>query len=193
MSRLVEGLLYWGAMALSDHRQLRGFAVYDFLESVDREARFGKLDAALSLIESSSSRRMVRMRRDIKRLFILPTGGAAGVFLESVYACGIDAGWLRHASGLAVAMTLVHEATHARISGCGIPYQGSSIPRIEALCVREEVSFAERFADSAAEVAEAHAAVALGWWGRGESDARRVRQLRELRMPGWLIRLASRR
>ncbi len=193
MSRLVEGLLYRGAMALSDRRQLRGFAAYDFLEPVDREARFGKLDAALSLIESSSPRRMVRMRRDLKRLFFLPTGGVAGVFLESVDACGIDAGWLLQASELAVAMTLVHEATHARICGCGIPCQGSTIPRIEALCVREEVSFAERFADSAAEVAEAHAAVARGWWGRGESEARRLQQLRQLGVPKWLLRRTSRR
>jgi hypothetical protein len=39
---------------------------------------------------------------------------------------------------------IVHEATHARIEGCGVHYEEKQRPRIEAVCFRRELAFAKK-------------------------------------------------
>jgi hypothetical protein len=76
-------------------------------------------------------------------------------------------------------MTLVHEATHARLWKNGIGYPVSARGRIEQLCVRAEVRLARQLPD--AEELESFVVDKLKneWWTESAVAARTKRARRE--------------
>jgi hypothetical protein len=57
-------------------------------------------------------------------------------------------------------MTIVHEATHARIELAGIRYVSGRRMRIENACIRQELELAELVPESGPEMQEARMALA---------------------------------
>lgn len=106
------------------------------------------LDAALSLMDAHAP----SLSRQLPRLF------AGGVWVREMYNLGafVPRG-KRCELGLSlfsaphtpadIAVTLVHEAVHAKIERFGIAYDEHRRAAIEAVCIRREIAFAMRLPD----------------------------------------------
>jgi hypothetical protein len=101
----------------------------------------------------------------------------------------LSAEYILKASAEQLALTIVHEATHARLWARGFDYRHECRRRIEERCVKEEVDFALRLPDGVQLADEAKAKLGDPWWTEGREFERRVRQLQELDRPSWYIRL----
>ncbi len=84
-------------------------------------------------------------------------------------------------------MTLVHEATHARVYRAGIRYLPRNRRRIEQICVRAEIDFATQLPDATLLADEARHALETEWWEDVPKRERELGQLRILGVPAWLI------
>ena len=78
-----------------------------------------------------------------------------------------------------IAATLVHEAVHARLQRAGLRYWPDLRPRIEAVCVREEIAFVRLLAAAGFTDTERW----LAWL-----DRRLQRYTKPLRLRDWSVR-----
>jgi hypothetical protein len=84
---------------------------------------------------------------------------------------------------------LVHEATHARLWGCGIPYTVANRDRVERACLRAEMRFASRMPNPT---------ITLEWieaklknassWSDSSLRERRKHEIGGFDLPNWLRR-----
>ena len=149
---------------------------------------FDRVRDVLDLIASVDSKRFHRLQRDVTRIFVTHYGGAAGSYWSDLNACLLD--WSDLGGNLhSAAMTLVHEATHARLEKAGIPYCDRLRERIERLCIREEIAFARQLPNSDELVEEAQHAMSSRWWTPESQKQRHRQQLESLRWPSWALRL----
>ena len=89
-------------------------------------------------------------------------------------------------------MTIMHEATHARIIDRGIQYHVKNRDRIEGACVRQEALFARRLPGGDA-LAEAELAkLDRPWWSDESLQEGQLRQARAEELPSWFIGLMER-
>lgn len=145
-----------------------------------------QLQNALRLIDTYAPLVLQRLRRDVKRLMLVQAGGpeywpfADGFILNAAFVEDSDAEF--------IALTIIHEATHARLWRAGFRYNQACRERIENLCVQAEVSFAERLPDAEYFVEHTKKKLSHRWW---TDDAIKERQLRARRAlwPTWLIRM----
>ena len=115
---------------------------------MDSEMCYGRTLYALQLIERTVPYRWQRLRRDVREVLCFGTGrsSALGAYVAWSRTCLIDP---RHvldpaASPLDLAATILHEATHARVTGKGV--KGAlTRERVEALCRRAERDLLEKF------------------------------------------------
>jgi len=105
-----------------------------------------RLRAALALIARVDPLRYRRLRRDMRRIALLRRGGPE--YASEVGACLLPSAYLKAGTTEAVATTIVHEATHARLCRAGIGYGPAMRPRVEAACIRQQIAFAERLGDA---------------------------------------------
>lgn len=79
--------------------------------------------------------------------------------------CLLHVGHVERLSTERIALQIVHEATHAALWARGFDYEPANRQRIEQVCVRAEVRFAERLADGNSLKAEALAKLeGPPWW-----------------------------
>ena len=156
----VQALLVLGATALSQQRTVREFVVINLSDRADGDGVFQRLAQVLDLIERFDPGRLRRMRRYCKRIYIVPGGASEGSYWRSTNACALHVNHILSDSVLSVAMTIVHEAMHARIELAGIRYVSGRRMRIENACVRQELEFAELVPESGPEMQEARMALA---------------------------------
>lgn len=102
--------------------------------------------AALSLIQEMDPRRFRRIEGDLHRIFIRRGGGSSYRSLTEV--CVLEADLVRTAPPANLALTVVHEAAHARIFKRGIRYRPDLAERIEARCVKEQIAFTRRLGNA---------------------------------------------
>ena len=116
------------------------------------DVRFWKIDSsvqplleeriadALAILRKLDERRVVRMRSDVRHILVKPVRGSYFWFLTGTIA--LDQAPILKRSAAMTAVTLVHEATHARFVRAGVyPYM-STLARVERRCVLEEMHFA---------------------------------------------------
>src|SRR5262245_11334534 len=148
--------------------------------------------AALELIQQLAPHQLARMERDCPRIVIGAAGAAAAMFKPDSRLVVLDFDTIRDHGDepVTLALILVHEATHARLTKCGIDYQ-SQRDRIERLCRRAERSFADRLPEKD----RAHYRVYYDSqevdppdYSREAEIARTVAALRELGFRDWMIR-----
>jgi hypothetical protein len=162
------------------------------------EAALRRVKEALLLIKSNDRLRYDRLIRDLERVWVRVLPGALGSFNEGLNMCVLDSRFvLAETSSLEViASTIVHEATHARLSRCGIRYEQTLRPRVEAACFRRELAFAAKLPHG--EQVREHAQRYLEWctsddyWTDAAFHERHVEgginALRHLGTPDWLVR-----
>ena len=103
-----------------------------------------------------------------------------GTFWAALRACGLGADHVLCDPSASIAMTLVHEATHARLDQAGILYTAELRPRIERLCVRQKIDFCQRVPACSALMQSAVDAVSIEWWGERQANEGRRRQILRL-------------
>jgi hypothetical protein len=184
--RVATRSIIWGGehlLALLDDEFAFGIPLVDSLPEEDESARADRVRAALALIRDVDPHRFARLRRDVRRIFIAPIVGAQydprnrSIMLTDPLRMSVAA----------VAGTLVHEATHARIDGCGIRYEPELRERIESICVHAEVDFLRRAPGEEAE-ADTQLAALRGepWYTNERIESRRRRNMEALHVPEWL-------
>jgi hypothetical protein len=105
-----------------------------------------RVEQALGLIKEFDLPRYTQIVRDLDRVWVRPLLSEIGHFDCSLRACVLDARFVlaETTEPEIIAAVIVHEATHARLWRCGIGYNEAQRARVEALCIRREIAFANR-------------------------------------------------
>ena len=160
-------------LRLSHRRDHRGFRILTFLPSEDgmNEAAAARITLALDLIAACDPRRFARIRRDMPNIRVIRTGG--GLFDPTDWTCVVDWTAVMWQPVAHLAETIVHEATHARLSNRGVRPTARNLARVERRCCAEQVDFLRRLPpECAAEAARSVAwieqclAAPEPWYGR---------------------------
>ena len=122
--------------------------ISDFGLDANHAARADAVCRALDLLRTTDRRRFDRLLRDVDRILLLPSSKFAGQYWAFSKTVVLSSVSVEREETLSIAMTIVHEATHARLTSAGVPFLGKE-ERSERCCVDEEIAFAERVPGSA--------------------------------------------
>lgn len=153
---------------------------------------FEKVGSALELIRSVDPLRFSRVQRDLRSILVTDIGVSSYSF--ATRTCTLDLRLVRDKSEAMAALTIVHEAVHARLYSAGIVTWRRIQPRIERICVREQIAFAGRLRDAGwggtDEVIRAlQRALENPWWTEERLFEARKRALVESDLPRWIVSL----
>lgn len=152
---------------------------------------FEKIRRALALIERTSPRIARRISRDVDSILVSQIVGPD--YVRGVRAIRLRGPAMLQREVRDVALTIIHEATHARIANRGISYAQGQQARHEHACVRAEARFARKLPGGDALVDDIMSKLERRWW---TDDARRSRRLAEfdrLNLKGPIPRFIRRR
>jgi hypothetical protein len=184
--------LTWRLAILGLSRQVvRGMEVVSIAEAHDLARPISKLGDALELIAVHDPLRFERLRKNIRR--VLLSDGVGPEYITSIGACILSVAFVENASTVQLALTLVHEATHARLWRAHIGRRLAKRDQLEHVCIKSERQFGERLrgADRLAALAVVDAElVGSKWWSRDALIQRRANEMRSLGLPAWLIQLS---
>lgn len=175
---------------LSFRSRVYGIPVYAETDDSFQALYFAKVYRALELIERFDSRRLSRIRRDLRRVVVTEHDGPH--YDEILGMCVLSWHGIHRQSAEQVALTIVHEATHGRISRAGIPYQKELRARIEAACVAQEVAFARRLPHGQVLAADAQWKLQTPWWTPEQLVERNLTRISREGAPDWMLRLLRR-
>lgn len=158
--------------------------VYSLGDARRDEAIFEGLTAALRLIHAVQPWRAHMLPRHLERVLVVHPLGAE--YVHSIRACAVGYRDVEEGSIPEVAESIVHELTHARIENCGIEYTEANRARIEHICTKAQFNFT-RAAASAPRLTRGQMPALDPWWTEEHRVQRIVDQLRELRVPEWMV------
>ena len=160
-------------------------------DSGERNRIQTNVGAALVLMRDRAPVRYAHLRRDLPRISVAPTQHLAQC-LYGVGICLLQFDYVVSATTTAeeLALTLIHEGTHARLKRAGFGYAEAIRARVERLCVLAEIVFACRLPGSEPLIADAQrrAARPAEFWSDAASQARDLKTLRQL---GGVARVAA--
>jgi len=137
-------------------------------------ATLARLRLAIELIDRLAPRVGTRLRQDVVAILLTPAGGTH--YNVGSRAIGLDVRWAMSNGVEQLALTLVHEATHARHRSMGV---GKRIRdrdrRMEAHCIAQQIEFAKRLPPGPWE-APTLGALDTPWW-TGRARAGRIEEL----------------
>jgi hypothetical protein len=162
----------------------------DLSTSGATEFFFTRMSEALALLKERGPAISTGIRRRLKRIALLEAGGE--FFHRGLKAYVVDLRTLKKRTVPEIALAIVHEGTHARIEHLGIRYEPTNRERIEQLCIRAELAFAERLPENHGLLEVVHRKLNNQWWSEESLHQRRLDQLKGYRVPGWVIRLYDR-
>lgn len=172
-------------MPMSPRQKCLSIDVFDLTSDTTRAAEyFAMVTSALELIARYQPMRLERMRRDLRRILVVRQAAAA--YWPHMRACVMTPAELSAGDAGDVALTLVHEATHARIHVRGIEYEPARRERIERLCVRQQVEFAELLPNGERHIAHLTDALQAPWWTDQHLRQNKLNLL-EQNAPQWLV------
>ena len=161
-------------------------------ETPDHVRALGRVADALALIRTADTRRYARLLRDVRRVTLYGQVRTAGTFSAPQRAVVVDTMHAGTASLPMLALTLVHEATHARIHAAGLRVPESAMGREERICVEAEVAFVERLgAEYAPLIPILRGKLDRPWWSSEDKFARFLADQRARGMPEWWIRFCT--
>lgn len=171
-------------------RQVKGFEVVDLCGSGELEFLCTKVREALQLIETHDPTRFARLRRDLKRFALIAGGGE--FYHHGLRAYVMDVPNMKTRSVPELAITVVHEGTHARLALAGISTKRGNVERIEHICTEAAASFAEKIPGGQSLATHLRAQLSTRWWAHDAMRARRLEQLRASGLPDWILGLYRR-
>lgn len=98
-----------------------------------------RLRESLVLIQEKDARRFARIQKDLSHIVVKTKVGASYWILSNT--CVLELPEVVGRSPALLALTIIHEATHARLTHAGIYPSSRMARRIEARCAAEERSF----------------------------------------------------
>jgi hypothetical protein len=101
-----------------------------------------KLIAAFDLIEKTDPRALRQATLRFRRILVADLAGEDAKYLSLSHTCLMDAEHVLAKPPWRVAMSLVHQVAHARLTALGVPYNSKFKARVESVCVNREVEFA---------------------------------------------------
>jgi hypothetical protein len=185
LRRLIVG----ASVRLLPRRLLDSVEVVVFSGDGDPEEHMTRILGALQLIREYSPRRYARVTRDLRRIAIVARGGE--IYDHALGTYMVDLQVLQRRSTEEVALAIVHEATHARLWRWNIETTRHNEPRIERLCVAQEIEFASHLPHGNSLIEHAKEKLGRPWWGEATRERRAEDQLASLGVPGFI--LAARR
>ena len=134
-----------------------------------RELALARLMQAVSLIATRDPVRLAGMKRRATRVFAGVTQASDASYDSNLnrILISLETVCQHNLTTERLALLLVHEATHARLSRCGIQYSAPLRNRIERACVRAELSFAQRLPELARHL---HTVAISDWLRRPPPD-----------------------
>jgi hypothetical protein len=174
-------------LSTAPRRRILGIEVSSLSADEYVQLLFERAGTALALIARYDPNRFDRVQRDLTRIVLIAGGG--GFYHPELRACVIDVAHLQDASEAQLAVFITHEAVHARLANCGIPYTGDLQGRIESLCVTEAARFASKLPAGSVLEAETQRALSSPWWTPHQLHQRRASQLRSHGVPEWAVRI----
>jgi hypothetical protein len=142
-----------------------------------------RMAAALALIRSASPIRYACLQRDLPRILVGGTH-ALGECHFAVQICVLQFDYViaPHTTPERIALTLIHEGTHARLARAGFHYHENQRARIERICVTAELLVARRLPHAESLVADAQARLphSDAQWTNDAMLERRLRALRNV-------------
>lgn len=172
-------------LAVSPRSQVAGFEVIR-IENQAEQVVCDRLAEALDLIQCVDAKRLRRIRRDIRRILVVGAGGPEYWPLADGFI--LDYSYIAEAPIERIALTIAHEATHARLWNAGVRYRGILRGRIEELCVRSEIALAARLPASEKLIHQAQEKLADPWWNERRIFERRLAAMRKVGWPEWFLR-----
>ncbi|HLY44435.1 MAG TPA: hypothetical protein VKQ73_02555 [Stellaceae bacterium] len=144
---------------MSHSRRIDGLWVgYWVGDNKNPSAALDRVETALGLIKLYDPVRYRHLVRDLERIWVTLLPASRAQFRRALKMCVLDERYVlaETTQPEQIASTIVHEATHARLIGCGIGYQPEMRARVEAACFRRQRVFAARLpnGDQAREEAE---------------------------------------
>jgi len=158
----------------------------------DHEPYAQRVANALALIGTHDPNRMRRIQRDLSAILVWPlvSPGAGAEYHPTERVCALYSKDIKDKHSALVALSIVHEATHARLAAIAVTWE--NIARIEAICLRQELAFAERLPGGerlVAHLAEKLAAFSSGAYTRGAQNERHLAALEREGAPGSVLSL----
>jgi hypothetical protein len=185
IGRLISACAIHLTLRLFRVGEVDGFTVSGLVgNEADEPLAFSRLQAALALVRYYEPRRYARLKNDCLRFLFTPFDGAE--YFPDCRTCVLGRSVVFQSPDR-LAIAIVHEGTHARISAFGVRSAGVR-ERVERACVRAECAFATRLPDGAQLAAEAAEKLAHPWWTTETLLARRAKELDQLGWPRWLQR-----
>jgi hypothetical protein len=191
---LVDRLELW----LSTSKRVDGLWLGTYDEEAESALR--RVEEALCLIKAHDRSRYDRLTRDLERIWVRLLPDALASFNGSLNACELDIRFVLAEKSIpeVVASTIVHEATHARLMCCGVGYEEELRVRVEAVCFRRELAFAEKLPNGEQVRERAEKMLELcasrDYWANTAFDDRYVQgameAARHVGLPSWLARAA---
>lgn len=182
---------YLPIWAIGTRHDCEGIEVRTWLAEDERDEAVAKVCSALSLIRSMTPHGYARVRRDFRGILLFGLAGPLGGWNQAARLCLLDETFVQERSPERIAMTIVHEAMHARLYRHGVTYAEHLRPRIEKLCFRASASFARRLPNSGELQAETSRSMAIpdDYWTDAAFTERSLERLKTLSAPTWLKHL----
>jgi hypothetical protein len=149
-----------------------------------------RLALALELIDRYDPRLGRRLRRDVRGIWIIPAWRTHWNIRTRAIALDLRRETRNTVEDLAV--TLVHEATHARHHALGVQYDGKQA-RAEAACIRASMEFADRLGPGQVSYRPSLDALDDPWWTPEKHAAQAAEADEILGIPPFLSGILRRR
>lgn len=141
LGRRLRSVSIRAAVRISPRDSIEGFEVVQLAGNDPSEVLFGNVGTALRIISNFDPRRFKRLQQDVRRILLLNTVDAAGMYWHELKACVLDLKYVREFPPEYIAATIVHEGIHARLRR-RFCYPPQLRRRIEDICISQEICFA---------------------------------------------------
>jgi hypothetical protein len=190
---IVRRLLLSLLKAIGSKHVVRALPIWTpFLSSNQRQEIHGRLNEALRLLEQHSPAKFSRTQRSLAGFLVFGTWDVRASYDPSQRLCRLSETFALASatSATAIAVTIVHEATHGWLFDRGIDYAEPIRHRVEQICIRAALQSARRLPGAADEIERCRNQLLGGpeYYSNAQSLERSISRLREANCPEWLIR-----
>jgi len=199
--RFVDASIVRFTWRFSPARVLHRIRVAICLADAREDLYFDRVDEALDLIARFAPATLDEIRHRFTGILVFGTERfRLAHWNNNAKLCIITGPHLANSAAAPeeVAMTLVHESMHARLSGAGVSYREGRRAPIEVICAMAELAFARRVPNLTPLVRACEQRIerwSLGGEETWSNQARRDNTLEHIRksgVPGWLVTVLDR-
>jgi hypothetical protein len=183
--------------AFGSKRIIGGLPVWTpFFSSDQRQAIHARISDALLLLKTHSPAKFSRVRRSLSGFLVFGKGDIQASYEPSQRLCRLSETLVLapETPVVAIATSIVHEATHGWLSDRGIGYAEPIRHRVEQICIRAALQSAQQLPGAEEEIERCQDEIRIEpeYFSNAQSLERSIARLRELNCPEWVIRAVLR-